>query len=403
MPNLNCIYYTYLGLPLYGLDYLNIFHNMVIVLNIPTGQYFLVAMRGDQWMTKPKTIPVRKGEELDVHKLDLFLCLHLEGLPQEPLQVEQFPSGLSNLTYVLKKGEWEAVLRRPPLGSVAPKAHDMERESRILGKLNPVFPLAPKPLLFSDDHKVVGSPFFIMERRHGVMLDQEIPPELNLTREDFARISETMVDTLVALHGIDPKKAGLDMIGHPEGFLQRQVHGWIQRYQRSKTDEIEGVEELTRWLVDRIPSSQAPTLIHYDFKLNNVLFSEENPTELTGVFDWEMSTVGDPLADLGVAMSYWTEAADPDLLKFGQGKPSITLRPGFYTREQFIESYAKKSGRDVSQIHYYLTFSFFKLAVICQQIYYRWKKGQTEDERFAHLGELVKVLIEHGRQQTVKG
>lgn len=352
-------------------------------------------------MANQETIPVRKGEELNAQKLKLFLRKHIDDLPDAPLHIKQFPSGLSNLTYVLKMGEWEAVLRRPPLGPVAPKAHNMERECRILEKVHPVFPLAPKPFVFSDDTDIVGSPFFVMERRHGVVLDKEVPPELNLTEEDFRRISGTMVDTLVSLHGIDIAKAGLDEIGHPEGFLERQVHGWIQRYERSKTDEIEGVDELTRWLANHLPSSQEPTLIHYDYKLNNVLFSEDNIANLTGVFDWEMTTVGDPLADLGVALSYWIESDDPDGLKSVQ--PSITVQPGFYTRKQFIESYAKKSGRDVSQIHYYLTFAYFKLAVICQQIYYRWKKGQTEDERFAHLGDTVKMLIEHGREQTVKG
>lgn len=354
-------------------------------------------------MANQETIPVRKGEELDVRRLGVFLSENISDFPDAPLEVEQFPSGLSNLTYVLKSGDWEAVLRRPPLGPVAPKAHNMERESKILEKVHPVFPLAPKPFVFSHNTDVIGSPFFVMERRHGVVLDREMPSELNMNKKDCARISETMVDTLVALHKIDYGQAGLGDIGHPDGFLERQVNGWIKRYNRSKTDEIEGVEKLTHWLVHHLPASPAPTLIHYDFKLNNVLFSEDHVADLAGVFDWEMSTIGDPLADLGVAMSYWTESGDPDVLKYGQGKPSITIRPGFYTREQFIESYAKKSGRDVSQIHFYLTFAYFKLAVICQQIYFRWKKGQTADERFAHLGDFVKMLIEHGREQTAKG
>lgn len=354
-------------------------------------------------MAGQKTIPVRQGEELDVEKLEPFLRTNVDSFPDAPLKIEQFPSGLSNLTYVLKAGKWEAVLRRPPLGPVAPKAHNMKRECEILEKVHPVFPLAPKPLVFSEDTGILGSPFFVMERRHGIVLDRELPSGMNLEEEDFANISETMVDKLVELHNIDYEKAGLDEIGHPDGFLERQVHGWINRYERSKTDQIIGVEALTHWLVNHLPSSPAPTLIHYDFKLNNVLFSEENGVELTGVFDWEMSTIGDPLADLGVAMSYWTEKDDPDVLKYGQGKPSVTIRPGFYTRDQMIQSYAEKSGRDVSQIHYYLTFAYFKLAVICQQIYYRWKKGQTQDERFARLGDFVKMLIEHGREQTMKG
>ncbi|HET7579216.1 MAG TPA: phosphotransferase family protein [Bacillales bacterium] len=354
-------------------------------------------------MANQQTIHVRKGEELNLQKLEAFLRENIKNLPDGSLQVEQFPSGLSNLTYVLRIDDWEAVLRRPPLGPVAPKAHDMGRESKILEKVHPVFSLAPKPFVYGEDHDVVGSSFFVMERRHGVVLDKEIPSDLELTEDDFGRISETMVDTLVALHDIDYEKAGLGDIGHPEGFLERQVHGWIKRYYRAKTDEIDGVESLTEWLATHIPKSPAPALIHYDFKLNNVLFSEADVGKLTGVFDWEMSTVGDPLADLGVAMSYWIEPDDPDVLKYGQGKPPITIRTGFYSREQFIQSYARKSGRDVSHIHFYLTFAYFKLAVICQQIYYRWKQGQTEDERFAQLGDYVKMLIGHCREQMVKG
>ncbi|MFC7394219.1 phosphotransferase family protein [Scopulibacillus cellulosilyticus] len=350
-------------------------------------------------MADLNTIPVRKGEELDIDRLEAFLRIHISGLPDGSLEIKQFSAGLSNLTYALSIGNWEAVLRRPPLGPVAPKAHDMKRESNILKMVHPVFPLAPKPLLFYKEWDIVGSPFFIMERRHGFVLDKEIPAGLNLTKEDFRNISETMVDTLVKLHNIDLKEAGLDGLGHPEGFMDRQVNGWIKRYERSKTDQIGGVDQLTKWLADNIPASPSPTFIHYDFKLNNALFSKEEPGKLTGIFDWEMSTIGDPLADLGVAMSYWTEKDDPDLLKYGQGTPSVTVHPGFYTRKAFIESYARKSGRDVSKIHFYLTFAYFKLAVICQQIYFRWKKGQTEDERFAKLGETVNSLIQYARSQ----
>lgn len=351
-------------------------------------------------MSDKNTIPVRKGEELNHDKLEAYLRKHIDGLGDSPLEVRQFPSGLSNLTYSLKIGNWEAVLRRPPLGPVAPKAHDMKRESDILSKLHPVFPLAPKPLLFSEDTDIIGSRFFVMERKIGVVVDKEVPSDLNVSEQDYKRISETMVDTLVALHDIDYEAAGLAGLGHPDGFLERQVHGWIKRYQRSKTDEIDGVDTLTKWFVDHLPASPPPALIHYDFKLNNALFSREDVAALTGIFDWEMTTIGDPLADLGVAMSYWTQADDPDILKYGQGKPSITVQPGFMTRSEFVEAYARKSGRDVSNIHYYLTFAYFKLAVICQQIYYRWKKGQTSDERFAKLGGFVQSLIQHARQEA---
>lgn len=341
------------------------------------------------------TIPVRSGEELDADILHTFLKRNVADLPDGVLDLEQFGMGASNLTYLLKIGHWEAVLRRPPLGPVAPKAHDMEREFKVISALHPVFPAAPKPFLFSDDPSIVGSPFFIMERRHGIVLDTTFPSEVTVTESLCKQISETMVDTLVKLHNVNYLETKLAGMVKPEGFMERQVAGWIGRYQRSKTDDITGVDELMKWMTDHIPASQAPTVIHYDYKLNNAMFSQDF-SEMVGLFDWEMTTVGDPLADLGAAMSYWVQADDPDLLKKGFGKPPVTITPGFYSRNEFIEQYAKKSGRDVSQMNFYLTFAYFKLAVICQQIYYRWKKGQTHDSRFARFHFFVKSLIEYG-------
>ncbi|EGL83051.1 aminoglycoside phosphotransferase [Caldalkalibacillus thermarum TA2.A1] len=352
-------------------------------------------------MTKGEVIPVRKGEELDIPRLEAFLRNHFD-LEDSPLEIKQFAAGHSNLTYLLKVGSWEAVLRRPPLGPVAPKAHDMEREFRILKKLHPVFSLAPQPFVFTDDKSIIGAPFFIMERRKGVVLDTGFPADRPGTPQVCARISELMVDTLVRLHSIDYEAAGLGDIGRPEGFLERQVKGWIGRYERAKTEEIPHVEALTTWLVDHLPPSPPPSVIHYDYKLNNVMFDPELK-EIVGIFDWEMSTIGDPLADLGCALSYWVEHDDPDVLRYGFGKPPVTVLPGFMTREQFIEAYAQKSGRDVTNMHYYLTFAYFKLAVICQQIYYRWKKGQTQDERFARMGGFVRGLVEVAHHYAERG
>lgn len=339
-------------------------------------------------------IPVRAGEELDRAKLLDFLHTHMDGLPEGDLEIRQFGAGHSNLTYALSIGTWEAVLRRPPLGPLPPKAHDMEREFRILSSLHDVFPAAPKPYVFSEDPAIVGSPFFIMERRHGLVIDTEFPEGMEPSEELGKRISELMVDTLVKLHAIDYTKTALADLAKPEGFMERQVSGWIRRYERSKTDDIPEVEELADWMQTHIPDSPSPSIIHYDFKLNNAMFSGDF-LEVTGLFDWEMTTVGDPLADLGAAMSYWIEQNDPEELKNGFGKAPVTVLPGFYTRKEFIGSYAEKSGRDVSTIHFYLTFAYFKLAVICQQIYYRYRNGQTKDPRFAHFGEFVRSLIQH--------
>lgn len=341
------------------------------------------------------TIPVRSGEELNLHQLESFLRGNIEGIPEGDMEVLQFSAGHSNLTYQIKVGDWEAVLRRPPLGPVAPKAHDMGREFKVISEIHPLFPPAPKPFVFSEDENIVGSPFFIMERKHGVVLDTEFPAGVEATRDRCRAISEIMVDRLVDLHSIDYKQTGLVNMVKPEGFMERQVYGWIKRYQRSKTDEIQEVDVLTNWLSDHIPAEHDATIIHYDYKLNNSMFDEEF-SKMVGLFDWEMTTVGDPLADLGVAMSYWTQDDDPKLLKYGLSKPSVTVLDGFMTRQEFIEAYAKKSGRDVTNMNFYLTFGYFKLAVICQQIYYRYRKGQTNDQRFARFNETVQSLISHG-------
>ncbi|MCA0988367.1 phosphotransferase family protein [Guptibacillus algicola] len=344
------------------------------------------------------TIPVRDGEELNRRKLESFIRENFDQLSDDSLTIRQFGTGSSNLTYQVSIGDWEAVLRRPPLGPVAPKAHDMKREFTILKELHPIFPLAPKPYLYNES--LLDAPFFLMERRRGIVLDTSFPDGYQPTEALCRSISEKMVDTLVDLHSINHEHTKLGEISHPDGFMERQVHGWIKRYNRSKTDDIKGVDELTNWMAANIPKSQSPAVIHYDFKLNNTMFSHDDYSKLVGLFDWEMATVGDPLADLGAAMGYWLQEDDPEILKKGMGKPPVTVMKGFMTREEFIESYASKSGRDVSQMNFYLTFAYFKLAVICQQIYYRWKMGQTSDERFRHLNHFVASLISHARNNA---
>lgn len=346
-----------------------------------------------QQMSKD-TIPVRKGEELNLDILEQFLRKNIENLPNSPLELLQFSAGHSNLTYQMKVGEWQAVLRRPPLGPVAPKAHDMEREFKIISELHPVFSVTPKPILFSNQQDIVGSPFFIMERKNGIVIDTFFPDEITVTKELCQQLSKIMVDKLVELHGINYKETRLGEISKPEGFTVRQVHGWIGRYEQSKTDDVNAVDTLKKWLSDHIPAQQSTAIIHYDYKFNNAMFNG-NLSEMVGLFDWEMTTLGDPLCDLGVVMGYWNQEDDPEELKLGLGKAPVTVNDGFFTRKQFIERYAKKSGRDVTDVNYYLTFAYFKLAVICQQIYYRYKKGQTNDLRFANFNLKTKMLMEH--------
>ena len=340
-----------------------------------------------------ETIDVRAGEDFDAKTVERYLRERVDGLPEGELEVRQFPSGASNLTYLLKIGYWEGVLRRPPLGPVPPKAHDMGRESGVLAKLNAVFPLAPKPYFFCEDESVIGAPFYVMERRTGVVLDDSFPEAIEPDEELCRGVSRAVADILVELHAVDLEASGLGDLGRPEGFLQRQTEGWISRYDKAKTDEIREVGPLTDWLSANVPESPEPTVIHNDYKLNNLVLDPDELTEVRAVLDWEMATVGDPLFDLAVSLSYWVEPGDPDELKAVM--PTVTATPGFMTRKEIIDRYAEESGRDLSEMHWYVVFGYFKLAGILQQIFARWKNGQTKDERFATFDERVRTLILH--------
>ena len=348
-----------------------------------------------------ETIRVREDEDFDRDAAERYMREHIEGLPEGELEVWQFPSGASNLTYLVKIGDWEGVLRRPPLGPVPPKAHDMERESRLLMKIHEAFTLAPKPYFFTDDESIIGAQFYVMERRKGVIVDDEFPEGVEPTEELCRGMSRMVADTLVELHAVDWREAGLEDLGRPEGFLQRQVKGWIGRYDEAKTEEIEDVGPLTDWLTKDIPESPDPTIVHNDYKLNNLVLNPDDLTEVRAVLDWEMTTIGDPLFDLAVSLSYWVEPDDPQELK--EVLPTVTDTPGFITRKEFIDYYAEKSGRDLSRMHWYMVFGYFKLAVILQQIYARWHKGQTKDERFATFNERVRNLILHANALAEKG
>ena len=348
-----------------------------------------------------ETIEVREGEDFDVSNAERYMREHIEGLPEGELEVRQFPSGASNLTYLVKLGDWEGVLRRPPLGPVPPKAHDMGRESKLLMRLHEVYPLVPKPYFFTDDESIIGAPFYVMELRKGVIVDDSFPEGVEPTEELCRGMSRMVADTLVELHAVDWKEAGLEDLGRPEGFLERQVKGWIGRYDDAKTEEIEGVEPLTEWIAEDIPESPPPTIVHNDFKLNNLVLNPDDLTEVRAVLDWEMTTIGDPLFDLAVSLSYWVEPDDSQELK--KVLPTVTDTPGFMTRKEFIDYYAEKSGRDLSDMHWYMVFGYFKLAVILQQIYARWHRGQTKDERFANFNERVRNVILHAYELAQKG
>jgi len=311
--------------------------------------------------------------------------------PAARFEVEQFPGGHSNLTYCVRFGGLEFVMRRPPFGPVAPTAHDMPREYRLLAAIHPHFHLAPKPYLLCEDTAVIGAPFYLMERRRGIVVRQSIPPEMGDDLELRHKVSESLVDTLADLHAVDIQSTGLVNIGKPAGFVKRQVEGWAARWERSKTTELAEMTEAARWLIERLPpDTPTPTLVHNDYKLDNLMLDAADPTRIAAILDWEMCTVGDPLIDVGLLLCYWPEAGDDEL--FADSLRSVTTLPGWMTRAEIVERYAARSGRDLSNIGYYHTFALFKLAVVIQQIFYRYHVGQTHDERFANFDQRVQAL-----------
>jgi aminoglycoside phosphotransferase (APT) family kinase protein len=343
-----------------------------------------------------ETIPVRADERFAVEPVARFLRqAGVIDVEPDALEVEQFPAGHSNLTYLLRAGSWEAVLRRPPLGPVAPRAHDMVREHHLLARLHPVFPLAPRPFAVCEDAALIGAPFYVMERRHGRVLDQELPPGWRPDPRLHQAITESLVQVLVELHAVDWQAAGLGDIGHPAGYLERQVSGWIERYRRARTEELAEIDPLAAWLMEKLPPSPPATVIHNDYKLNNVLLDPSDPSRLTAVLDWEMATVGDPLSDVASLLVYWTAPGEADLMG---GLTSVTAEAGFPPRHELADLYARASGRDLSGLDYYVAFAYFKVGVICQQIYFRWHNGQTRDERFAGHGAVANNLIRQAAQ-----
>ncbi len=330
-------------------------------------------------MSAEDTRPVRASEQLDWEKLADYLRreLKLDG----EMTVAQFPGGHSNLTYDIRFGNSELVLRRPPFGPVPPRAHDMAREYRVLTAVHPHFPLAPKPYLLCEDTSIIGSVFYVMERRRGLVIRTEEPRGFDEAMR--ARVSAGVVGTLSNLHAIDIAAHSLDTLGRPAGFVARQIRGWTERWHGSKTSEVPDMEWLARWLDERIPDDPPrPALVHGDYKLDNVMLDPADPSRLVGVFDWEMSAIGDPLVDVGILLCYWVHAL-----------PEVTGLPGWFTREEILARY----GCESSEIAVYEVFAVFKLAVVIQQIYARFVRGQTDDPRFAPLGERVAMLAAIGR------
>jgi aminoglycoside phosphotransferase (APT) family kinase protein len=336
-----------------------------------------------------ETRPVRQGEELDVQALAAFLSNHSFNITA-PLIVRQFPHGHSNLTYLLSSGNEEWVLRRPPFGNQVKSAHDMGREFRVLSGLCKVFPPAPRPLVFCEDQSILGAPFYVMERRRGLILRREWPSDLPRDPQLLRQMCGALIDTLADLHEINPGDAGLSEFGKPDGYVRRQVEGWTKRYQDAQTDQIPEMESAAQWLAARIPAETKASLIHNDFKFDNVAFDLNSAARVSTVFDWEMATIGDPLMDLGTTLGYWVEASETEHLSASFVGP--TWLPGAMTRKELVERYAQRRGLASCDMRFYHVFGLFKIAVIVQQIYVRFVRGSTTDPRFATLDSCVRQL-----------
>jgi len=343
-------------------------------------------------ITTDQPTTIRSGEELPLESLQAFLQEQLSISGE--LEIAQFPSGFSNLTYAISLGDQAMVLRRPPLGANIATAHDMSREYRVLTLLQPYFEKIPKPLLYCEDTSVLGAPFYVMSRVEGVILrgfHAKSAPTAHLMTE----LSTTVARTLADLHNVDVESTGLIDLGKPEGYVARQVNGWVKRYRAAATDSISAMDEMASWMERNIPHSEVVAFIHNDFKYDNLVLDPNELTQMIAVLDWEMATVGDPLMDLGTTLAYWTEAGDPDIMK----PYNLSWLPGNLKRIELAEAYAEARGitLPINELLFYYVFGLFKIAVIGQQIYARFKAGHTKDKRFGALIHVVKTCAETGR------
>ena len=339
--------------------------------------------------TTDQSSQVRPGEELPTEPLFHYLNAHLPDLTA-PLVVEQFPAGFSNLTYLLRSGDRELVLRRPPVGAKIKTAHDMSREYRILSHLYPVYKKVPRPLLFCDDESILGAPFYVMERVTGIILRAQPPKGLDLAPELMRRVSLAFIESLAEIHELDYQAGGLGELGSPQGYVQRQIEGWTKRYFNARTDDVPAIEKLAEWLQQSLPAdSKRAGLIHNDYKYDNLVLDPDDLGRVIAVLDWEMATIGDPLMDFGTSLGYWVETNDPEeWQRYGFG---LTSLPGSFTRTELLDHYTQRTGRPIEDPVFYFAYGLLKIAVIVQQIYFRYQKGLTRDPRFAGLGALVKA------------
>ena len=333
---------------------------------------------------------VRSGEELDLIAVEAFLKDSISGI-EGPVTLEQFPSGASNLTYLIGCGDRQLVLRRPPFGTKAATAHDMGREFKVLTALCERFSYAPRPLAYTRDESVMGCPFYVMERIEGTIIRKELPQGLIDSPSNLRALFERFVAVMNELHTLDYARAGLADLGKPVGYVRRQVLGWSKRYRAARTPDVPDFETVMAWLEEKMPAeSPSAGIIHNDFKLDNIVLDPADPLKIIGVLDWEMATLGDPLMDLGCTLGYWVEKNDPAERHLMRTMP--THLDGALTRKAFVETYGRLSGIRMDGFDFYYCFGLFRLAVIVQQIYYRYYHGQTKNPQFKRFAAGVPIL-----------
>jgi aminoglycoside phosphotransferase (APT) family kinase protein len=347
---------------------------------------------GDASIEGDDTIDVRPGESLATERLEPYLRARLPHTSGE-FSLRQFGGGHANLTYLATFGEHEYVLRRPPHGPLPKGGHDMRREYRVLSVLWEFFPLAPRAYELCTDHTIIGADFVVMERRRGRVIRRTLPLEFRANVAARRRLADNFIDTLAALHAVDYERAGLATLGTPDGYLARQLGGWVERWSRAETPDRTDAGALVARLQERLPPSGSPALVHNDYKLDNAIVAADDPTRLVAVLDWDMCTLGDPLADLGNVLALWSEPGDPPAASSSMMPTGVA---GFPSRAEVVERYARLTGRDCSRAAWYHAFNVFRYAAIAQQIYARFLRGQTHDERFRSFGPWVTGLIETG-------
>ncbi len=346
------------------------------------------------------TAEIRAGEALDWPALDHHLKAHIEGLEGVPV-ISQYPSGNSNLTYRLRYGDLDLVLRRPPFGTKAKSAHSMIREYRVMTALRPVFAQVPETLYYTDDESVIGAEFYVMKRVEGHVIKSEIPQSWGFDPDRTRLLCTHFWQKLMDLHRVDIAAAGLSDFGKPEGYAARQIHGWNGRYKNAQTPDVDTFEDVQQWLEDalakhnRSDANNRRSVLHGDFRIDNVILDRDDPTRVLALLDWEICALGDPLMDLGTALAYWTQADDPDYLKGLVMQPSDA--PGMMIRAEILDMYQQQTGIDTGNFTFYTVYGYFRNAVILQQIYYRYYQGQTQDQRFKNFGIATQNLGDHCR------